>query len=79
MIVISVLDPEKLAALLSKTIHEAHARTCLLTKEQIQELWLQGIDQQKLFIFKNMVRMRIQSIGIYCSVYKSKLIALSFA
>ena len=53
-------DPEKLAALLSKTIHEAHARTCLLTREQIQELWLQDVDQQKLFLFKNMVRKNPQ-------------------
>jgi hypothetical protein len=49
------LDPEKLGALLSKTIHEAHARTCLLTKDQIHDLWAQGVDQHKLFLFKNMV------------------------
>ena len=49
------LDPEKLGALLSKTIHEAHARTCLLTRDQIHDLWAQGVDQHKLFLFKNMV------------------------
>jgi hypothetical protein len=48
-------DPEKLGALLSKTIHEAHARTCLLTRDQIHDLWAQGVDQHKLFLFKNMV------------------------
>ncbi len=48
-------DPEKLASALSKTIYEAHMRTCHLSRDQIQQLWSQGFDQQKLFLYKNMV------------------------
>ena len=42
--------------LLSSSIFEAHTRTILMTYDQIRERWRVGIDQQKLFLFKNMVR-----------------------
>jgi len=47
-------DPDKIGQLLSNSIFEAHTRTCLLTREQIQEAWQIGVDQEKLFRFRNM-------------------------
>ena len=48
-------DPERIGVLLSSSIFEAHTRTILMTYDQIRERWRIGIDQQKLFLFKNMV------------------------
>lgn len=48
-------DPERIGVLLTNSIFEAHTRTSLLSKEQIQEHWKTGIDQTKLYAFKNMV------------------------
>lgn len=47
-------DPEQIAVLLTNSIFEAHSRTCILTSEQIREQWRMGVDQAKLFAFKNM-------------------------
>jgi len=47
-------DPDRIGQLLSNSIFEAHTRTCLLTREQIQEAWTIGVDQEKLFRFRNM-------------------------
>lgn len=56
-------DPEKIThemncpkvrQLMSESIYEAHQRTCPHTKDQIQVAQLQGVDQEKLFQFKNM-------------------------
>jgi len=47
-------DPERIGVLLSSSIFEAHTRTILMTYDQIRERWRVGVDQQKLFLFKNM-------------------------
>lgn len=51
-----ISDPERIGVLLSSSIFEAHTRTILMTYDQIRERWRVGVDQQKLFLFKNMVR-----------------------
>jgi nuclear receptor subfamily 1 group F protein 4 len=47
-------NPERIGVLLSSSIFEAHTRTILMTYDQIRERWRVGVDQQKLFLFKNM-------------------------
>ncbi len=49
-------DSDRFGALLSTSIFEAHTRTSLLTREQIQEQWKSGVDQAKLFSFKSMTQ-----------------------
>ena len=44
--------------MLTSSIFEAHTRTSLMTKEQIQEQWKVGVDQAKVFSFKNLVSAR---------------------
>ena len=51
----ALTDPERIGVLLSSSIFEAHTRTILLTYDQIRERWRAGVDQQKVFMFKNMV------------------------
>jgi hypothetical protein len=48
-------DPEKIGQLLSDSIFEAHQRTCLLSREQIQVGCSQGISDFKVEQFKEMV------------------------
>lgn len=55
MFILLFPDPERIGVLLMNSIFEAHTRTSLISKEKIQELWKQGVDQNKLFQFKNMV------------------------
>lgn len=47
-------DPERIGVLLTNSIFEAHSRTCIFTSDQIREQWRMGVDQAKLFAFKNM-------------------------
>ncbi|XP_034947650.1 probable nuclear hormone receptor HR3 isoform X6 [Chelonus insularis] len=47
-------DPAQISELLSKTIADAHARTCLLTTEQIQEAFRKPHDLNRLIYYKNM-------------------------
>eukprot|EP00096_Caligus_rogercresseyi_P003019 TRINITY_DN1551_c0_g2_i1.p1 TRINITY_DN1551_c0_g2~~TRINITY_DN1551_c0_g2_i1.p1 ORF type:complete len:676 (+),score=199.09 TRINITY_DN1551_c0_g2_i1:459-2486(+) len=47
-------DPDRIGVLLTNSIFEAHTRTSLLTRGQIHEQWKQGVDQVKLYTFKNM-------------------------
>lgn len=47
-------DPEKIGQLLSESIFEAHTRTCLLNREQIQLGCSQGINERAVEQFKNM-------------------------
>jgi len=47
-------DPDKIGQLLSDSIFEAHQRTCLLTREQIQVGWTQGISEYKVDQFRKM-------------------------
>ena len=51
-------DPDRVGVLLTSSIFEAHTRTSLMTKEQIQEQWKVGVDQAKVFSFKNLVSAR---------------------
>lgn len=47
-------DPDKIGQLLSDSIFEAHQRTCLLSREQIQVGWSQGINEYKVDQFRKM-------------------------
>jgi len=47
-------DPDKIGQLLSDSIFEAHQRTCLLSREQIQVGWSQGINEYKVEQFSKM-------------------------
>nr|UUJ74941.1 HR3 isoform X1 [Lepeophtheirus salmonis] len=47
-------DPDRIGVLLTNSIFEAHTRTSLLTRSQIHEQCKQGVDQVKLYTFKNM-------------------------
>ena len=50
-----ISDPDKIGQLLSDSIFEAHQRTCLLSREQIQVGCSQGVSQFKVEQFKKMV------------------------
>ena len=60
MISLIFSDPEKIGQLLADSIFEAHQRTCLLTREQIQAGCSQGIDDFKVEQFKEMVSRVVQ-------------------
>ncbi|KAJ9577701.1 hypothetical protein L9F63_005694, partial [Diploptera punctata] len=47
-------DPAQISELLSKTIADAHARTCLFTTEHIHEMFRKPQDLSKLIFYKNM-------------------------
>ncbi|XP_067003745.1 probable nuclear hormone receptor HR3 isoform X5 [Anabrus simplex] len=47
-------DPVQISELLSKTIADAHARTCLYTLEHIHEMFRKPQDLTKLIYYKNM-------------------------
>ncbi|KDR23541.1 putative nuclear hormone receptor HR3, partial [Zootermopsis nevadensis] len=47
-------DPAQISELLSKTIADAHARTCLFTTEHIHEMFRKPQDLSKLIYYKNM-------------------------
>lgn len=47
-------DPAQISELLSKTIVDAHGRTCIYTSEQIQDLSRKSQDMAKVLYFKNM-------------------------
>jgi len=47
-------EPARLGLMFSNTIFEAHTRTVLLTSDQIHLAWRTGIDQAKLFAYRNM-------------------------
>ena len=49
------LDPDKIGQLLSDSIFEAHQRTCLLSRDQIQVGCSQGVSSFKVEQFKKMV------------------------
>ena len=66
-----ISDPDKIGQLLSDSIFEAHQRTCLLSREQIQVGCSQGVSQFKVEQFKKMVRCLF-------TTYKKHLITLFF-
>jgi nuclear receptor subfamily 1 group F protein 4 len=47
---------------LSKTIADAHARTCLFTTEHIHEMFRKPQDLSKLIYYKNMVSRAMISV-----------------
>ncbi|XP_049844618.1 probable nuclear hormone receptor HR3 isoform X5 [Schistocerca gregaria] len=47
-------DPAQISELLSKTIADAHARTCLYTIEHIHEMFRKPQDMSKIMYYKNM-------------------------
>uniref|UniRef100_A0A0A9YUT0 Probable nuclear hormone receptor HR3 n=1 Tax=Lygus hesperus TaxID=30085 RepID=A0A0A9YUT0_LYGHE len=50
----SVIDPAQISELLSKTIADAHARTCLYTTDHIHNMFRKQQDLSKLIFYKNM-------------------------
>ncbi|KAF3425141.1 hypothetical protein E2986_11800 [Frieseomelitta varia] len=52
-------DPAQISELLSKTIADAHARTCLLSTEQIQESFRKPHDLSRLIYYKNMAHEQL--------------------
>lgn len=48
-------DPAQISELLSKTIADAHARTCLYTLEHIHTMFRKPQDLSKLIYYKDMV------------------------
>ena len=53
------VDPAQISELLSKTIADAHARTCLLSTEQIQESFRKPHDLSRLIYYKNMAHEQL--------------------
>ncbi|XP_026669959.1 probable nuclear hormone receptor HR3 isoform X4 [Ceratina calcarata] len=51
--------PAQISELLSKTIADAHARTCLLSTEQIQESFRRPHDLSRLIYYKNMAHEQL--------------------
>ncbi|OAD62016.1 putative nuclear hormone receptor HR3 [Eufriesea mexicana] len=51
--------PAQISELLSKTIADAHARTCLLSTEQIQESFRKQHDLSRLIYYKNMAHEQL--------------------
>ena len=51
----NISDPDKIGQLLSDSIFEAHQRTCLLSRDQIQAGCSQGINDFKVEQYKKMV------------------------
>lgn len=52
-------DPAQISELLSKTIADAHARTCLVSTEQIQESFRKPHDLTRLMYYKNMAHEQL--------------------
>ncbi|XP_048509612.1 probable nuclear hormone receptor HR3 isoform X9 [Athalia rosae] len=52
-------DPAQISELLSKTIADAHARTCLVSTEQIQESFRKPHDLSRLIYYKNMAHEQL--------------------
>ncbi|XP_032672270.1 probable nuclear hormone receptor HR3 isoform X6 [Odontomachus brunneus] len=52
-------DPAQISELLSKTIADAHARTCLVSTEQIQESFRKPQDLSRLIYYKNMAHEQL--------------------
>ncbi|XP_015589106.1 probable nuclear hormone receptor HR3 isoform X2 [Cephus cinctus] len=52
-------DPAQISELLSKTIADAHARTCLLSTDQIQESFRKPHDLSRLIYYKNMAHEQL--------------------
>ncbi|EFN70389.1 Probable nuclear hormone receptor HR3 [Camponotus floridanus] len=50
----SLPNPAQISELLSKTIADAHARTCLVSTDQIQESFRKPADYNKLIYYKDM-------------------------
>ncbi|XP_065169155.1 probable nuclear hormone receptor HR3 isoform X2 [Atheta coriaria] len=51
---VSLPNPSQISELLSKTISDAHARTCLYTMEHINEMFRKPQDLSRLLYYKNM-------------------------
>ncbi|KAL6439045.1 hypothetical protein ACFW04_003797 [Cataglyphis niger] len=52
-------DPAQISELLSKTIADAHARTCLVSTEQIQESFRKPTDISRMIYYKNMAHEQL--------------------
>lgn len=55
MTIIPFPDPSQITELLSKTIADAHARTCLYSLEHIHNMFRKPQDVSKLMYYKDMV------------------------
>jgi len=47
-------DPMKISEVLTNSIFEAHSRTTVVSSDVIRQHWQKGVDQTKLFAFRNM-------------------------
>lgn len=52
-------DPAQISELLSKTIADAHARTCMVPTEQIQESFRKPTDISRMIYYKNMAHEQL--------------------
>jgi len=52
-------DPAQISELLSKTIADAHARTCLVSTDQIQESFRKPTDISRMIYYKNMAHEQL--------------------
>ncbi|XP_011065794.1 PREDICTED: probable nuclear hormone receptor HR3 isoform X2 [Acromyrmex echinatior] len=55
----SLPNPAQISELLSKTIADAHARTCLVSTEQIQESFRKPTDITRMIYYKNMAHEQL--------------------
>ncbi|KAL0121460.1 hypothetical protein PUN28_006753 [Cardiocondyla obscurior] len=55
----SLPNPAQISELLSKTIADAHARTCLVSTEQIQESFRKPTDISRMIYYKNMAHEQL--------------------
>lgn len=52
-------DPAQISELLSKTIADAHARTCLVSTDQIQESFRKHAEISRMMYYKNMAHEQL--------------------
>lgn len=62
-------DPSQITELLSKTIADAHARTCLYSLEHIHNMFRKPQDLSKLMYYKDMVSSYILVLGRHMCQY----------
>lgn len=55
----SIPDASQISELLSKTISDAHIRTCLLNDEEVAQYFRQPRDLSKLLYYKNMAHEQL--------------------
>lgn len=67
-----VSDPAQISELLSKTIADAHARTCLYSLEHIHNMFRKPQDLSKILYYKNMVRFSCAHLYVHIDMLVCK-------